>query len=891
MIGQTVSHYRILEKLGGGGMGVVYKAEDTKLRRAVALKFLPEEMLKDPHALERFEREAQAASSLNHPGICTIYDIDEHEGRHFIAMELLEGRTLKQRILGQPLPADEIVGLAIQIADGLDAAHARGIVHRDIKPANIFVTERGLAKILDFGLAKTVEGRAEGVGSASRTMTAHEPLTSPGAAVGTVAYMSPEQARGEPLDARTDLFSFGIVLYEMATGCQAFSGATSAVVFDAILHKAPTAPVRLNPEVPAELERIINKALEKERRLRYQSAAEMRADLERLRRDTSSERVAAVSERSSAAIDMTPPKRGRRRWVPWAAGAVTVVGLAAAGIVLLTGRKNPSVPPLPRMASAVKMTTAIATASFPSWSPDSRTLAFHSDQAGNSDIWVSQLGSAQSVNRTADSPARDMYPRWSPDGQWISFYSEREGGGWYIMPGVGGTARKIASLPKGEYSPCPAEWSPDSAQVAYALGQYTAPWIEILTLADRVSRKLPLPAQPFNNVVPDLSWSPDGRWIAHARALNSSGSATAELWLTRVDDGESFQLTDGTRRDWRPTWSADSRNLFFVSNRGAADDLWRFFIGSDGQPQGAPQQVTVGIEMSRAMVSPDGRKLAYSKGRAIQNVFRAPLLPDRPATWTDTTQLTHDEAAYEGIDLARDGRIIVSTNRSGNWDLWTMSLDGGDMRRITTGPEHDSSPRWSPDGRQVVFYTSQPGHREVWVMPVDGGPARQLTHGESESLNPAWSPTGGEIVKYGDGIVIVSAQNGQERRLTENPMDTYPDWSPDGRWVAFDSDRDGPNRIWRVPASGGAPERMSEAEGHAPRWSEDGKRIYFAGMTDGKIWVVSVDSRKERPMTVLTGKRGEFGLGLATDGRHIYFIWGEARADIWVADIVQPENR
>jgi TolB protein len=488
-----------------------------------------------------------------------------------------------------------------------------------------------------------------------------------------------------------------------------------------------------------------------------------------------------------------------------------------------------------------------------------------------------------------------MYPSWSPDGQWIAFFSTREGGGYFVMPGVGGSARRVASwLPPADEYPTAAQWSPDSTQLAFARDQRVGPSIEILTLASGAARKLPLPARPRSNSIVDLSWSPDGRRLAYARGI-SPVSGTYELWLTSASDGKSYQLTDGRRRESSPTWTPDARSLYFVSNRRGTPDLWKYTLGGDGVPDGEPQQVTAGIEMIHAMFCPDGKRLAYTKGRTTRNAFRAPVLVDRPATWADITQLTFDEAAIESIAVARDGRLIVDSDRGGNWDLWTLSASGRDMQQLTMDPALDAGPRWSPGGTDVLFYSSRTGYRQVWVMPAGGGPARQVTHGDAESWYPAWSPDGLNVaVRREAGLFIVPVQGGAERRLTNEPGHRAPDWSPDGRWVAFTANRDGTMRLWRVPAAGGPVERLTNGAAYTPRWSADGKQIFSIGYGDraNNVWVLSVGNRQERPVTALAGRYGTLGLtGLATDGRSVYFTWEERHGDIWVADVVQPPGK
>ncbi len=451
LTGQTISHYRIAEKLGSGGMGVVYKAEDIRLHRSVALKFLPDEIARDPHTLSRFEREARAASALNHPNICTIYAVEEHDGQPIIVMELLEGQTLKERIRKGPLAVEELLDLCIQTADALEAAHSKGIIHRDIKSANIFVTNRGNAKILDFGLAKKVAPIPGGSGSEDLTLTVEDQLTTVGSALGTVAYMSPEQVHAKPLDSRTDLFSFGVVLYEMSTGVQPFRGPSSGIIFDLILNRAPVPPVRLNPDLPVELERIIDKCLEKDRNLRYQHALEIRTDLQRVKRDTGSMRaITAVQPEAAESITTANPPQARARPWPWIVTALAVAFALWAWLRVSPPPERPLIRLLADLGSDGAFSSTINPLTI---SADGRRLVLA--QSGR--LWTRQLDQAQSTAVTGTEGADD--PFLSPDGQWIGF---TRGGELWKVSVQGGAPVALCDAPGSRG----ASWGPDGHIVA-----------------------------------------------------------------------------------------------------------------------------------------------------------------------------------------------------------------------------------------------------------------------------------------------------------------------------------------------------------------------------------------------------------------------------------------
>jgi len=872
MIGTRLSHYLIEEQIGEGGMGVVYKARDTRLLRHVAIKILPAHLVSHDRNRERLVQEARAASALNHPNICTVHDIGEANGVHFIVMELLEGQTLREILEARGrLPEDEVIEMAAKVCDALTAAHSKGIIHRDIKPDNIMVTREGVVKVMDFGLAKLLDeedGQLKPSATDSLLLSKDLLKTSVSTFQGTATYMSPEQIEKRRIDGRTDVFSVGVLLYELLTGTPPFAGRDSVAVMKAILKDEPKPVTERVPGISPEVDAAVMKALVKRPTERHASASAFRE----------------VLQKSPIVLSQ---KQGQRKRI----GVPLILGtflLLVALFLAIFNNKDPSsdlktgqTTRLFSNARTIPVATWPGFEDHPSISPEGKKIAFAADRTGSMDIWIMNLEDGSTWNLTPDSPARDEWPQWSPSGKRIVFQSSRDGGRIFVADLSLRTLNLVAE--DGRH---PA-WSPDGQQIVYAEGPDSK---NLFT----VNLSGGVPTLVYHSEGADYvhspSWSHDGRWIAFALGTQM----TWNIYVVEATGERGFFATHDEYYNLFPNWDKDDGGMFFRSDRGGNWDIWfRQVSLQDMQPIQEAVPITFGAEVQSLQVSRDGERIAYSKVTRQDNLFAVDLKdPQHPIRRvTNWGRITVDPS------ISPDGtKIVATSNHQGNLDLWMCNRDGSDAKVIYRAKDASESPTWSPDGKRILFVDGDASKMEIKILDLETRNVTQLTHNDYQDIKPAWSPDGKWIAytrKHPESNIWIISSNGrQARQLTYGIADdTSPRFSPDGKTIAFTSRQDGYENLWIIPFESGTSKQLSFNKGGGGLgvcWSPDGKYIYYAPMHRGvrNIWKVSPDGKVREQVTHFTSSTTHVRryTSISTDGKELFFATLERVGDVWLME-------
>ena len=883
-------HYEIVREIGRGGMGVVYQARDPRLDRHVAIKVLPPESVADPTRKQRFVQEARAASALNHPNIVTVYEIDSDNGVDLMVMEHVEGAPLDRLIPAKGLPPSTALTYAIQIADALATAHEAGILHRDLKPSNIMATAQGRIKILDFGVAKLLD-RSE-TSPEGPTLSARLE-TQDGVVLGTVSYMSPEQAEGRELDARSDIFSFGSVLYEMLTGRRPFAGDSHASIVAKILREDPTPVSQLAPSVPSDLAKVVSHCLRKDPARRSQHMGDVKVALEDVR-----------DEWSSGAQQSQVPKRSRRRMAISIAAALVIA--CAAGFALWRGLRGPADPDFPK---AVRLTTLVGLEKYPTLAPDGEHVAFTWSGEGqdNDDIYVLRIGSGAPLQRTSD-PAADFGPAWSPDGRWIAFLRRTERGRseLRLLPPLGGPDQPVGEIETRQLFPSPPylSWLPNSKWlvVAESTGSNSPDGLSLISIESGERRRLTKPAPPAaDDKMPAVS--PDGRSLAFVR---DDGVHVLPLKDDFTPAGDARRLTDPALRAGHPVWSPDGKEILFIAQRR----LWRVdAVGS----QPAEQLAFVGDGASMpAMSRPrEGRpaRLVYVHGTVDPNVWRleVPAL-GAPAASPPVLHISSTQVDVNP-QFSDDGRqIAFQSDRNGTMEIWVAPADGSNPRHLTStshGSRYDGTPRWSPNGKTIAFDSNREGPADIYVVPSAGGEPRRLTDHPARDVVPSFSRDGRRIyfcsMRTGaPQIWKMSESGGDQEQVTRNEGFVAFE-SADGN-LYYSQTASGPSGLWRMPVAGG--DAVKVADGIAERaFAVVDRGVYYieeqreqksyevfapdGGLVPRVRGVLRFWDSSTRRSTVVADLGGSIALGLAAtrDGRRVLFSRSDAPAsDLMLVD-------